>query len=236
MDNLLTSSWDSIEKWFEGKNTDTTGMSPSMAKTAQTGQQLRNAGLLMAVIGGINSAFGNYYAAKAQQYQERSEASSFSFQSDMAAINASRAEMTAETIEESGKSQVANYTMRAGQEKAGATATMAAHGIALGVGSAAEVSASEDIEKDLNVLAINSNTTRAAWAERQRGTDYSNEALLDRTSSVNARRSADSISPTASAFTSLLGSATQIAGQWDWNRWMKMRTAQGAPPVPQIGT
>jgi hypothetical protein len=236
MDNFLSSSWDDIEKWFQGKNTDTTGMTPSMTKTAQTGQQMRNLGLLTAVLGGINSTIGTYYAAKAQQYQERSEASSFAFQSDIAAINKSRAELTAESIQESGKSQVANYTIRAGQDKAAATATMAAHGIALGYGSAAEVSASQDIEKDLNVLAINSNATRQAWAARQRGTDYENEALLDRTSSVNARRSADSISPTASAFTTLLGSASQIAGQWDWNKWMRTRMAQGAPPVPQVGT
>jgi hypothetical protein len=236
MDNFLSSSWDDIEKWFQGKNTDTTGMTPSMTKTAQTGQQMRNLGLLTAVLGGINSTIGTYYAAKTQQYQERSEASSFAFQSDIAAINKSRAELTAESIQESGKSQVANYTIRAGQDKAAATATMAAHGIALGYGSAAEVSASQDIEKDLNVLAINSNATRQAWAARQRGTDYENEALLDRTSSVNARRSADSINPTASAFTTLLGSASQIAGQWDWNKWMRTRMAQGAPPVPQVGT
>jgi hypothetical protein len=184
VDSFLSSSWDDIEKWFQGKNTDTTGMTPSMTKTAQSGQQMRNLGLLTSVLGGINTAIGTYYAAKSQQYQERSEASSFAFQSDIAAINASRAELTAESIQESGKSQVANYTIRAGQDKAAATATMAAHGIALGFGSAAEVSASQDIEKDLNVLAINSNATRQAWAARQRGTDYQNESLLDRTSSI----------------------------------------------------
>jgi hypothetical protein len=233
--SFLSSSWDSISNWFEGKNTDTTGMSPSLAKTARTGQQMRNLGLLTTILGGINSSFGSYYAAKSQQYQEKSEASSFAFQSDMAAINAGRAELTAESILESGKSQVANYTMRAGQQKAGATATMAARGVALGVGSAAEVSASMDIEKDLNVLAINSNTTRQAWAAREQATNYQNEALLDRTSSENARRSANSISPLSAGLTSLLGTATQVAGQWDWNQWMKRRMAQGAPAVPQVG-
>jgi hypothetical protein len=232
--NFLTSSWDSIQNWFSGRNADTTGMSPAMAKTAQSGQALKNIGLVTSVLGGINSAIGSFYAAKTAQYQEKSQASSFAFQSDMASINASREEMTAESIEESGKSQIANYTMQAGQQKAGATASMAARGIALGVGSAANVSASMDIEKDLNVMAINSNATRQAWAARQQGTNYQNESLLDRTSAVNALRSANSISPVGSTVNSLLGSATQIAGQWDWNRWMKMRMAQGTP-VPQIG-
>lgn len=232
--SFLTSTWDKIEGWFQGSNVDTTGMAPPMAKTAQTGQQLKNVGLLTSVLGGVNSAIGTYYAAKTAQYQEKSQASSFAFQSDMAAINSSREEMTAESIEEAGKSQIANYTMAAGEQKAGATASMAARGIALGVGSAADVSASMDIEKDLNVLGINQNTTRQAWAAREQGTNYANESLLDRTSSVNAQRSAGSISPVGSTVNSLLGSATQIAGQWDWQRWMKQRMAQGLP-VPQVG-
>ncbi len=195
---------------------------------------MKNIGLVTAVLGGINSAFGSYYAAKTAQYQEKSQASSFAFQSDMASINASRAEMTAESIQEAGKSQVASYTMQAGEQKAQATASMASRGISLGVGSAATVSASMDIQKDLNVLAINSNTTRQAWAAREQGTNYSNQALLDRASSVNANRSAGSISPVASTVNSLLGSATQISSQWNYNQWLKQRTAMGIT-VPQIG-
>lgn len=231
--NFLTSSWDSVENWFSGKNANTAGMSPTMAKTAQTAQGVKDIGLVTAVLGGVSSAIGTYYAAKTAQYQEKSQASSLAFQSDMASINASRAEMTAESIEESGKSEIASYTMQEGQQKANATASMAARGIVLGQGSAADVSASMDLEKDLNVMNINSNTTRQAWAAREQGTDYTNQALLDRTSAVNAERSAGSISPVGSTVNSLLGSATQIAGQWNMNQWLRMRMAQGAP-LPQL--
>lgn len=233
--NFLTSSWDSIQNWFTGRTANTTGMSPSLAKTAQAGQAMSNVGLVTSVLGGINSAIGSFYAAKTAQYQEKSQASSFAFQSDMAAINASRAELTAQSIQEAGKNQIAGYTMQAGEQKAGATASMAARGIALGVGSAADVSASMDIQKSLNTLAINSNTTRQAWAAREQATNYQNQSLLDRTSAVNATRSANSISPVGGAVNSLLGSATQVAGQWDWNRWLKMRLASGMP-VPLVGT
>lgn len=227
--NLLTSTWDKVSGWFSGKNVDTTGMTPGMAKLAQTGQAMKNAGLVVSILGGVNSAIGSFYAAKTAQYQDKSQASSFAFQSNMASINASRAEMTAQSIEEAGKSQIANYTMQAGEQKAGATVTMAARGIALGVGSAADVSASMDVEKSLNVLNINTNATRQAWAARQQATNYQNESLLDRTSAVNANRSADSISPFGSTVNSLLGSATQIAGQWDYSRWLKQRMAAGMP-------
>lgn len=232
--NFLTSSWKAVENWFTGGNANTTGMPPIMAATARTGQQLKNIGLITSVLGGINSAIGTFYAAKTAQYQERSQASGFAFQSDMASINATRANITAESIDEAGRNQVANYTMQEGQQKASATASMAARGIALGVGSAADVSASMDVEKDLNVLAINSNTTRQAWAAREQGTNYQNQASVDRTSAVNTTRSANSISPFGNTVNSLLGSATQISGQWDYGTWLRMRMAQGAP-VPQIG-
>jgi hypothetical protein len=231
--NFLTSSWDTVTNWFSGGNANTTGMTPSLTKTAQTGQAARNVGLLTTVMGGINSAIGSFYAAKSAQYQEKSQASSLTFQSDMASLNASRAETTAQSIEEAGKSQIANYTAAAGEQKAGATASMAARGIALGVGSAADVSASQDVQKSLNMLAINSNTTRQAWAARQQGTNYSNEALMGRTGAVNATASANSINPTGAGMNSLLGSATKVAAQWDWSRWMQMRMAQGSP-VPSI--
>jgi hypothetical protein len=210
------------------------GDSSSMDELKSDSKTAKKAGVIMQVMGAVNSAIGTYYAAKTAQYQEKSQASSFAFQSDMASINASREEMTAESIEESGKSQIASYTMQAGQRKAGATASMAARGISLGVGSAADVSASMDIEKDLNVMAINSNTVRQAWGAREQGTNYANESLLDRTSSVNALRSASSISPAGNTVNSLLGSATQIAGQWDYSQWLKKRMAAGMP-VPQVG-
>ena len=232
--NFLTSSWDSIQGFFTGQNANTTGMSPTMAQAAQTGQSLKNIGLITSVLGGVNSAIGSFYAAQTAQYQEKSQASSFAFQSDMASFNAAREEQTAESIEESGKSQIASYTMQAGEQKASATASMAARGIALGVGSAATVSASMDVEKDLNVLNINKNTTQQAWAAREQGTNYSNQSLLDRTSAVNALRGAGAISPVGGAVNSLLGSATQIAGQWNSNQWLKNLTAQGLT-VPQVG-
>lgn len=232
--NFLTSSWDKVEGWFAGRNVDTTGMSPRMASTARAGRAMQNAGALTSVLGATSSAIGNYYAAKTAQYQNKSEASSLAFQADMASINASRAELTAQSIEEAGKNQVANYTMAEGERKAQAVASMGSSGVVIGKGSSADVLASMDIQKSENVLAINSNTTRQAWAAREQGTNFQNQALIARTGAVNAMRSAGSISPVGGMVNSLLGSATRIAGQWDWNRWMRMRMAAGAP-VPQVG-
>jgi hypothetical protein len=221
MPTFLTTGWDDIEKFFglNGKTTaDTTGMDAGQAKAATAGATLRNAGLLVSVLGGVNQAIGSYFAAKTAQYQMKSQASSYQYQSDMAAINARAAEYDAQSILESGKSQVAQYTMEAGQQKAAAKTSMAARGITLGEGSSRDVEASMDIVKGLDVLNINSNSMRAAEAERTQAQNYRNASMLDSTSAQNAYASARSISPMAGVSTSLLNSATSIASQWSWQR------------------
>lgn len=201
--------------------------STGFARTTGLSRTMKGVGYATVALQGISSAIGSFYAAKSAQYQEKTQASSLAFEGDMAALNASRAEITAQSIQEAGKNQVANYTMQAGEQKAQATASMAARGIVLGVGSAANVSASMDVQKSENVLAINSNTARQAWAARQQETNYQNQSALDRVSAVNALRSAGSISPGLSVFGSLLGSAARVSSQWDMNQYLRSQMALG---------
>jgi hypothetical protein len=191
---------------------------PSALTTQRDAKLMSNVGMFTAIMGGINSAIGSFYAAKTAQYQMKSTALNYQFQSDMAAINARSAENDAQTILEAGKSEVQQYTLRAGQEKAAQTASTAGRGVVVGVGSARDVSASQDLVKNIDVMTINSNAVRAAYAQRVRATNYQNQSLLYRTSANNARRSADSVSPFASMSTSLLGSASAISSQWLANR------------------
>lgn len=219
--SFLTQDWDALKNILGG---DGEYDSDNTKATATLGSHL---GALSAIFGGITSAVGTYYAAKSAQSQLKSQSMNFQFQSDMAAINARSAENDAQSILEAGKTQVQQYTLRAGQEKAATTASTAARGVTLGVGSAREIAASQDIVKDMDVMTINSNATRAAFAQRTRATNYKNESLLDNVSSQNATRSAASINPKGSAFTSLLGSASSIASQWDWRRKLPSLVAQG---------
>jgi len=228
---FLTSAWDDIERFFGigGKTTaNTAGMTAQQAKVASGAATIANAGLLTSIFGGINSAIGSFYAAKTQQYQLESQASALTFRSGMDAINARAAEMSAQSIQESGKTQVQQYTMRSAQENANAQVSTAARGIDLSSESAVAERASRDLVKQMDVLTINANTTRAAWQQRTQATNYSNESMLDRVSASNLRTSAGSISPIGAATTSLLGSATGIASQWDWRRRLALATISGA--------
>lgn len=150
--------------------------------------------------GAATSAVGAFYGAKSQQISARGAAA-------MDDLNAQQSELAAQQELARGQSQVAAVTLRAGQVKGAQRAALAANGVDLGVGSAAEQLTSTDIEKENDINTITANAVRAAWGQRMQATNFSNDAIAK-------RASADSISPAMSGFTSLLGSASSIAGSW----------------------
>lgn len=162
--------------------------------------QLAQAALVSKIGGAANSAIGGYYSAKSQ-------ASSLQFQSDIAGINARISELGAQQELYKGQQQVGALTLKAGQIKSSQRANMAANGIDLGEGNAAEVQASTDIMKEIDANTLTANAVRSAWGYRTQGVNYQNEALMKHTS-------ADSISPFSAAATSLLGNAGTVAGSW----------------------
>ena len=229
--SLLTSGWDDVSKFFglNGQTTaSTAGLSPQQTKVATSAATLNNAGMLTQLFGAASSAIGGYYAAKTQQYQDKSQASSLEFQSNMDAINSRQAELSAQSIEEQGKSQVSQYTMQAAQQQSAQTVGTAARGVDLTSGSAIQQRASSELVKDMDVYTINANATRAAAGERTQATNDSNEALLARTGAANLNASAASISPGAAAATSLLSSASSVGSQWDWRRKLTTASLQGS--------
>jgi hypothetical protein len=199
--------------------------------------QQQKLGLFTAVFGGLTSAVGSFYAAKTAQYQEQSQAMTARFQGDMAKINARQAEYSAESTLNAAESQVGKYTMEAGAKKASTTASLAASGVSLGVGNARDIIASEDLQKSIDVLTINSNAARTAAAQRMQGTNYSNTALMDYSSAHNADVSAGSISPMSAMTTSLIGSATSISSNWMNKQYLRLiARQQGASASPYGGS
>lgn len=228
-DTLLTNSWDGIQSFFGINGHSTAALTPTMSadqqKAATGAATMRNAGMMLSIFGGVNSAVGAYFQAQTQQYQDKSQALNLGYQADMAAINSRSAEYSAESTLEAGKSQIANMTMAEGQQKASTTATMAAHGIRLGVGSAADISASQDIVKDINMYTIDANATRAAAQDRTQATNYQNQSLMDRTGAVNATLSAKSVNPFSAMTSSLLTTASSVGSQWNTGQQAKMMYA-----------
>lgn len=203
------------------------GMDSAQAST------LKTAGAWTAMFGAIGSAVGSYYQAKTMQYQLNAQSSALKyqtasqgatlkFQQEVSGLNARQAEFQAQRILEAGERAVGISTMRYGKAKGQARASMAARGIQLGVGSAAEIEATTDLMKEIDSLTISANAVRAAEAARTQSVNYQTQSLLQGTqaetlgltqgvTAENLARSAGTISPFSAVSTSLLGSASSIA-------------------------
>lgn len=152
-------------------------------------------------IGGMaTSAIGSYFSAATQKATLQGQAA-------IADTNARIAELGAQSALSQGQQQVGALTLRAGQLKSTQRASMAANGIDLGEGSAAEIQASTDIMKEIDKNTLEVNAVRSAWGYRTQAVNFENDALMK-------RAGADSISPGMAAATSLLGSAGTVASSW----------------------
>lgn len=152
-------------------------------------------------IGGLaTSTVGSYFGAQTQKTNLKTQAY-------LAEVNAKMAELGAQSELMRGEKEVGRLTLQAGHLRSRQRASMAANGIDLGEGNAAEALASTDIMKEIDVNTIQANAVRSAWGYRTQGVDFRNQALM-------ARASASGISPLGSAVGTLLGGAGQVAASW----------------------
>lgn len=183
---------------------DFAGPMPGSIGGAGSTAAMGNLGVGMSIAGAVQSMVGTYYASKSQQQTLR-------FQAEMSKINARAAENQAQSILAAGQKQIGQVTLRAGKVKFAQRASMAANGIALNDGSAAEVEATTDLMKETDALTINANAVYAASAARTQSVNLSNQSLLQGTA-------ASSISPGTNAMTSLMTSAGTVASGWYQNQ------------------
>ena len=185
--------------------------------------QMAQASLMGSVAGGITSAFGAFSGAQAQK-------SGLKAQAAIADTNARITEMSAQSTLDAGNKEIGRYTLSAGKAKGAQRAAMAANGVDLGVGNAAETLASTEIIKEIDKNQIEANSIRSAWGLRTQATNYQNEALTK-------RAQAGSISPFTAGATSLLGSATSVASSWyNCDKVSKSTPQPAADPIYDMGT
>jgi len=162
--------------------------------------QLATASLIGQIGGSVSSAVGGYFSAATQKATLQGQAA-------VADTNARIAELGAQSVLLQGQRQVGALTLKAGQLKSSQRVAMAANGIDLGVGNAAEIQASTDIMAEIDADTLTANAVRSAWGYRTQAVNFQNEALTK-------RATAGAINPGMSAASSLLGSAGSVAGSW----------------------
>lgn len=148
-----------------------------------------------AVFGQLSQAYAGFSAARLASYEAKAHASAYGYRARMLELDRRQAEIRAESILAQGQDEVGRVGLEAGQRRAAITAATAARGVEAGVGTAAEVQASERLIQQIEAYHINLGAVRAANAARAGATAIANEALLARTSAGNLRRSARAARP-----------------------------------------
>lgn len=156
----------------------------------------------------VGQAFGLLGGFAGSFYSAKSQKSNLQHQARMADINARIAETGAKTELARGQAEYARHTLQAGHLKSAQRAALAANGVALNEGSAAEMLAATDIMKEIDAQTIEENALRNAWGYRSQAADYRNQALM-------GQAQASSISPAGAGLQTLLGSAPMVAEYWD---------------------
>lgn len=150
--------------------------------------------------GAAANTVGAYYGAKSQK-------SSLEFQAQLDDINARLAESSAQTILFQGQREEQRSRLQTAQMKSAQRVALAANGVDLTEGSAAEILTSTDVLGESDANTIHANAVRAAWGQRTQATNLQIDAMGKRTA-------ARAISPNMAATSTLLSGATQVASSW----------------------
>lgn len=143
---------------------------------------------------------GSFYSAKTQKAQAKAQA-------EIAESNARLSEISARSALAAGTKNAARVSLQSGQLKSRQRAALAASGVELGHGSAAELLAGTDLLKEVDLNQIESNALSQAWGYRSQASEYQSQAAM-------ARANAKSVSPVGNAFATLLTGAGSVAQSW----------------------
>ena len=158
------------------------------------------ASLAPAVIGAIGSAASARNAAKGQQAVAE-------YNATIAENNASLAELQAQDAVTRGRESESDLYRQVGQLMGRQRAALAANGVSLNEGSPVAIEASTRYMRDVDLATLRNNAARSAWGYNVQANNYRAQAKA-------YRAGADAVSPTGSAATSLLGSASGVASKW----------------------
>lgn len=143
-----------------------------------SGQQFAYGSLYAQGISSLVNAFGSLGITRHNNAIAQSQA-------NIARLNAQMMEWQAQGRLRSNENDQVRLTMQAGQTKASQRAALAANGVAVGEGSAAELQASTDIIKEIDSNQLTANARREAWGMRMQAANYEGQALMSEAQKQN---------------------------------------------------
>ncbi len=151
-------------------------------------------------VGLAAGAYGSYQQAQGQKALA-------GYNAQVAANNATLSEYAAQDATRRGEEEVAAIRRNADMLKGSQRASMAARGLDLAEGTAAELQDQTDFFALTDTNTARNNARREAWSIRNQGANYTGESNMQ-------RATARSINPLMAAGTTLLTGAGQVASRW----------------------
>lgn len=137
----------------------------------------------------------------------KAQAKSLEYQAAVAANNQMVAGWQAADAIQQGQEEEQRLRLKYAQTKGTQRAALAANGVALDEGSAADILTSTDWAREVDANTVRANAARTAWGYRNQAQGYAD-------SSNQLSAGASAINPLLAAGSSLLGNAGQVAGSW----------------------
>jgi len=250
--------------WLTGTATSTAATSAAGAAGAASSNYGDYAAMILQAGGAVTSAMGAGASARsaqsnlalqadnqrmqASQAAQQGQNAAFAYrQQSLAALgragaadfNAVISEQGAQQALAQGEFEGVSLSLKGGQLKGAQRSRLAASGVDLGQGSAAEIQAGTDLMQALDMSTIAANAARSAWGYRVQAANYTWAAEAERLTASQLNSNADlalsqggllasaytgqagvsdqlagALSPMSAIATSLLGSAGQVASSW----------------------
>lgn len=156
--------------------------------------------LILSGLSAANGAFGSYFGARTKRNNLRHHAV-------MDRINAQVTDLQARDALIQGQRREQSSRLKTAALKSSQRVALAANGVDLGEGSAANILTGTDYLGEMDANAIAADAIKTAWGYKTESTNLRNRAAMN-------DANASGISPGAAAGTSLLGSATSVAGHY----------------------
>lgn len=149
----------------------------NFSQWSNTEEGLNTLSMVSTAAGMVGGAISGYYASNIRKIQAQ-------MQAQVAEFNQRQAERSAQAALMQSNARISQISRQYERVKSSQKASMAANGVVLGVGSAAEVTASTDIDKQISINNEYMNGYYAAWGYRMQGVSQGLQA-----SAANAYRS-----------------------------------------------
>jgi hypothetical protein len=168
---------------------------------------------LQAAKAGMDASMA-YFKARIQKINMLAQAGQLESQQRMMHLNQRMVGRQASEVLVAAHKAIGQRTMAAGQMRASTAAAMAARGLQAGVGSAAEILASQDYVKEVDAAQLNANAVRQAGQLRMQRASIISQGEMFGAQAQGLRLQQSAIKPWMAVVGSLLSSGGQMANSY----------------------